>query len=76
MDILYEIKEIPEKGFGIFAMQKIPKQTIIWSSKNDSNIITISDNQIEKSKSTSKYKKKSENLFSLDKIDILACYLT
>ena len=46
MNISYEIKETFNKGKGLFTNQFVKKGTIIWSSKNDTNIIEIDDDKL------------------------------
>jgi hypothetical protein len=47
MNILYEIKQIPFKGYGIISKQIIKKGEIIWNLNNDKSVISISDLMIE-----------------------------
>lgn len=48
MNILYEIKECQteKKGKGLFTRQFIKKGDIIWSSKNDNDVIEINDDKL------------------------------
>lgn len=46
MNIEYEIKRIKNKGLGIVTKQFIPKDHIIWVFKNDRNLISIKDDDL------------------------------
>jgi hypothetical protein len=68
MNILYEIRESKGKGKGIFTKQFIKKGEIIWSSKNDINIIEIDDDKLLE------YLAGFNNIEVLDILDHMYCY--
>ncbi len=48
MNVNYVIKLIPNKGYGLISKQFIKKGSLIWSCKNDKNVISIDDNNLLK----------------------------
>lgn len=68
MNILYEIRESQGKGKGLFTKQFIKKGEIIWSSKNDNNVIEINNDKLLE------YLNSYNNIEVLDILDHMYCY--